>query len=405
MKNILYTRLIRPKNKNLIHRNEELQNKLNTISENKLTVVKGGAAVGKSTLISSYIEERKSYMWLSLDENNDNLSYFWTCILNGLKGKVEDLNFYIDMLNPLVNREDIFELISALINELLSEEELFIVLDDFHYLEDKFLLETIDYFIVNSSVNIHFIVISRKDIPMYLGNILMKGGVVEINSEDFYLTLEETKEFINNSTNANLSKELIEEIYLNSEGWIGAVKLFLTVLRNNKTVKNVPKSNKLFTDYMHNEIMNSLSKEEIDFLIKTSPLSYVNPSIYREIDNKDGYEIIEKLIENNMLIITIDEEKRIFRYHNILRQYLLELFDKCEEKIKNQTIDSLTAFLIKEENYDEAISILINWHKYDEALTLIESNVQNIVATRILNEFPIEYYSRSNDLALITMFF
>jgi LuxR family maltose regulon positive regulatory protein len=405
VKSILYTRLIRPKNKNLIPRNEKLQDKLKAISENKLIVVKGGAAVGKSTLISSYIQEKNAYMWLSLDENSDDLSYFWTYVLYGLKDKVEDFNFYIDMLNPLVNREDIFELISALINELLSEEELFIVLDDFHYLEDKFLMETIEYFIANSSDNIHFIIISRRDIPMYIGNILMKGGVVEINAEDFYLTLEETGELIKNTTNFNVSKELIEEIYLSSEGWIGAIKLFLTVLNNNKTVKNVPKNNKLFTDYMHNEIMSCLSKEEIDFLVKTSPLSYVTPSVYREIDNKDGYEIIEKLIEKNMLIITIDEEKKIFRYHNILRQYLLELFHKCEEKVKNQTIDILTAFLIKDENYDEAISVLVNWHRYDEALKLIESNVQNIVATKILNEFPIEYYNESVDLALISMFF
>ena len=187
MKNILYTRLIRPKSKNVLHRNKNIQDKLNCILENKLTVVKGGAAVGKSTLISSYIGEKNNYMWLSLDENSDDLSYFWTYVFHGLKNNIEDLNFYIDMINPLVKREDIFELISSLINELISEEELFIVLDDFHYIEDKFLMETIEYFISNSSNNIHFVLISRHDIKIYLGNILMKGGVINISPEDFNL--------------------------------------------------------------------------------------------------------------------------------------------------------------------------------------------------------------------------
>lgn len=408
MKNILYTRLIRPKSKNIIHRNKKLQDKLNAISENKLTVVKGGAAVGKSTLISTYFQEKTDYMWLSLDENSDDLTYFWTYILYGLKDNIEDLNFYIDMINPLVNREDIFELIAALINELINEfvnEELFIVLDDFHYIEDKFLLETIEYFIANSSENIHFVLISRRDIPIYLGNILMKYGVVDISAEDFYLTLEETEEFIKNSGNSSFSNELIEEIYSNSEGWIGAIKLFLTVLNSNKTIKNVPKNNKLFIDYMNNEIMNSLSKEEIDFLVKTSPLSYVNPRIYKDIEDRDGYEIIEKLIEKNMLIITIDEENRIFRYHNILRQHLIELFDKYEPKVKNKTIERLTATLMKDENYDEAISILVNWHRYNDALKIIESNVHNIVSTKVLNEFPLEFYGKSIDLALNAVFF
>ncbi len=405
MKSILYTRLIRPKSKNILHRNKNIQDKLNCILENKLTVVKGGAAVGKSTLISSYIGEKNNYMWLSLDENSDDLSYFWTYVLHGLKNNIEDLNFYIDMVNPLVKREDIFELISSLINELIREEELFIVLDDFHYIEDKFLLETIDYFISNSSSNIHFVLISRHDINIYLGNIIMKGGIVNISSEDFNLTLEETEEFIKNATNKIIDCEVIKEIYQITEGWIGAIKLLLTVLSSNKTINNIPKGNKLFIDYMNNEIISSLSQEEIDFLVKTSPLIYVNPSIYRDIANKDGFEIIDNLIEKNMLIITIDEDKKIFRYHNVLRQHLIELFDKYEASLKNEIIDKLTFSLIKDKNFDEAVTIFMNYNRYDDAVNVLEKNAHNIVSTKILNGFPLEYYSKSVDLAFISIFF
>lgn len=405
MKSILYTRLIRPKSTSLVSRSKSIQDKVNAISECKLAVIKGGAAVGKSTLISNYIKDKQNYMWLSLDENSNDSSYLWTYVLYGLRDKLGDLNLYIDMINPLVNRKDIFQLISSLINELLSEEELFIVLDDFHYVEDKFLLETIEYFIANSSDNIHFVLISRYDIPIYLGNILMKGGVVDINSEDFYLTFEESKEFIKNSSKVQVSDEVIKEIYSSSEGWIGAIKLFLTVLNSNKTIKNVPKNNKLFIEYMNNEIMKSLSQEEKDFLIKTSPLSYVNPSIYSSIAERDGFKIIEKLIEKNMLIVSIDEEQRIYRYHNILRHYLIELFDKYDDDIKIETIDRVTKFLIQEKNYDEAVNIFISWHRYEDGLKLIEKNVQHFVSTKLLNEFPLEYYTKSMDLTLIAIFF
>ena len=405
MKSILYTRLIRPKSKNVLQRNENLQYKLDSIVDNKLTVVKGGAAVGKSTLISNYIGEKDNYMWLSLDENSDDLSYFWTYILHGVKNKIEDLKFYIDMINPLVNREDIFEVISSLINELISEEELFIVLDDFHYIEDKFLMETIEYFIDNSSDNIHFVLTSRYDIKLYLGNILMKSGVININPEDFNLTLEETKEFITKTTNMRFDDEIAREIYLNTEGWIGAVKLLLTILSSNKSMKYIPKGNKLFIDYMNKEIISSLLQEEIDFLVKTSPLNYVNPEVYKEIDNKDGFKIIEGLIEKNMLIIMIVEEKKIFRYHNILRQHLIELFEKYDEKVKKHTITKITDCLIDDGNYDEALSIFLNYKRYDDGVKLIEKNGHNIVSIKILNEFPLEYYSKSVDLAITTIFF
>lgn len=405
MKNILYTKLLRPKSKSLVRRNFNIEDKISRIKDNKITVVEGGAAVGKSSLISNYIASKSSYMWLSLDKSCDDVSYFWTYILHGLKGDIQDLNFYIDMINPLVNRDDIFELLSSLINELIGEVDMFIVLDDFHYIEDEFLLKTIGYFISNSSDNLHFILISRREIPIYLGNIIMKGGVVNIKGEDFALSLEETEEFIKNSISTPISKELIKEIYFSTEGWVGAIKLLLTVLQSRKNIENIPRNNKVFIDYINNEIIKSLSSEEVDFLIKTSPLEYVNPQIYKYIENKDGYEIIEKLIEKNMLIIAIDEEKRIFRYHNLLRAYLLELFSKLKENSRNEVIDKIINFLISEGNYDEAISLLLEWKNYDKALVIFEKNAHKIVSTKLINTFPLNFYEKSPDLAIISTFF
>ena len=55
--------------------------------------------------------------------------------------------------------------------------------------------------------------------------------------------------------------------------------------------------------------------------------------------------------------------------------------------------------------YDEAVSIFINYNRYDDAVNVIEKNAHNIVSTKILNEFPLEYYSKSVDLAFISIFF
>lgn len=258
-------------------------------------------------------------MWLLFDENSDDLFYFWIYLFNGLKENIEDLNFYIDIINLLVKREDIFELVLFLINEFIYKEELFIVLDDFYYIENEFFLEIIEYFICNLLYNIYFILILRREINIYLGDIFMKGGIVDIGGEDFYFLLDEVEEFIKNSSKKIISDELIKEIYLNIEGWIGVIKLLLIILDVNKIIKNLFKNNKLFIDYMNKEIINSLLKEEIDFLVKILFLNYIDLSIYEYIVSKNGFEIIGKLIERNMLIIIIDEDKKIFRYYNILR--------------------------------------------------------------------------------------
>ncbi|HCQ91253.1 MAG TPA: hypothetical protein DIU45_18010 [Clostridium sp.] len=57
MSNILYTKVMRPKvRKNNIKR-ELLEKKVSYIKEHKITIIKGAAAVGKSTLVSLYLEK------------------------------------------------------------------------------------------------------------------------------------------------------------------------------------------------------------------------------------------------------------------------------------------------------------------------------------------------------------
>ncbi|GKX67154.1 LuxR C-terminal-related transcriptional regulator [Inconstantimicrobium mannanitabidum] len=404
MKNIVYTRLIRPKNKkNNIVRNL-LNNKIKEIVNSRVTIVKGGPAAGKTTLISAYLQEKTNYSWISLDEESDDLTYFWVYVVHALKSKLKNSELYIDMLKPLVNREDIFNIIGYIINELMNEEELIFVLDDFHYIKDKFLCSTIEYFIKNSSESIHFILVSREEIPIYLSDIMMNGELINIEADEFKLSLDEASEFIRVSLKKNIEDNIIQQIYEKTEGWIGGIQLILTISKELDRIISIPKENKFFIDYISKEIISWLSSEEIELLVKTSPLNYVDQNICTLLVGDNGAKLIQGLIEKNMLIITIDEENKIYRYHNVLREFLLKLFNEISGVTQNEIIKRLIDYLIQKEDYDEALRLAIEWRLYDIALKLIEKYAHLISSTKILGKIPLEYYRKSIDLAFIAAF-
>ena len=94
---LLSTKLKMPSpRKNYVIR-RRLFEKLSSCSDKKIVYIRGAAGTGKTTLLSSFIKETapKNIAWLSLDETDDNIFYFWhyftTTIGNFLGDEREDI--------------------------------------------------------------------------------------------------------------------------------------------------------------------------------------------------------------------------------------------------------------------------------------------------------------------------
>jgi LuxR family maltose regulon positive regulatory protein len=405
MKNILNTRLIRPKNKGNIITRKDLNEKLEDIINKKLTIVSGGPAVGKTTLISMYLENSKNYIWISLGEEVDDIISFWTYFIYGVKEKISNEEFYIDMLNSLMNRDEIFNIISSLINELIDEEELIIVFDDFYFLKDKFLLATIEYFIKHSTDEIHFVLISREEVHLYIGDLIMKGEVKNLNGEDFKISKEDTINFFKENLKKQLSQEEIDDIYEKTEGWIGAIRLVVTLINDGKNFLSFSRDNSYFIEYVNKELLGRLHNDELDFLIKTSSLKYVDAEVCSLLGNGEGEKIIDNLIKKNMMIISIDSKEKSYRYHNVLRDVLIGELNKWDKASQENVINKLIEYLIYKKNYDEALTLSVDWKLFDKSLSIIHDHAHLLISTRIFRKIPLEYYKKSLDLSIISVFY
>jgi LuxR family maltose regulon positive regulatory protein len=391
--------------KNYIKR-EKLSSKLENILDYKVTWIKGAAASGKTTLVTSFIKEKnfENIKWISLDKGNDDLFSFWYYVLEAIKDNIVNSEEVFHFSEMMLSKEDIESLVTMLINFIYTDEEIVMIFDDFHNIRNIYLLETIEYFIKYSADNVHFILLSREEAPIYFGDLVMRGRLLEINEEELKFSEEESEAFIKNTLKVNFDNEFINKINKLSEGWVGGLQL-IALASNNKNISKVNIVNKYMVEYLSKEILTALTKEERNFLINTSVLSYFDEKICNKLLNiSDSGEIINLLLEKNLFLISIDDDKGIYRYHNIFSEFLKHELMKNDKK--NIEAIHIKAGEIFEElcDLEESLNHFLAIGKYERSLKIIEKFGENQKGWPFLNKIPIEFILENRSL-MVEKFF
>ncbi len=398
-----------PRKKYIIRRN--LFKKLEGYVDYKLLLITGGAGCGKTMLASSFIKEYDipNTKWITLDESSNNIFSFWYYVLETVK---DDLGVSAQDLFALFEtnfqKSTAKELLTLLVNALDLDKDFFIVFDDFHTITDAYLLETVDYFIKYCTDNIHLLILSRETPRLYLGGLNMSGHLLIIDERDLRLSQDEGVAFLENTMGLDLKKESIDYINSIAEGWIGGLQLIAAGIRNKNEseIQSIKLTNQLVNDYLTKEIFDPLSHAEKDFLIKTSILSYFNESLCNKLLLfNDFNEMITELLQKKLLIITIDEENGLYRYHNILQEYLKIHFNKLNSLTQKEL--HLKAALLFEDlgDFSEAINHLCFAKAYTAAMEIILKLPQNTETLSYLNRIPTQYATLNADFALQRFFY
>lgn len=387
--------------KNYICR-KEIMSKLQNILEYKITLVKGRAASGKTTLITSFIKEKaiKNVKWISLDKGNDDVFSFWYYMLEAIRDNLTNAEEIASFYKMMINKEDVESLVVSIINSMKTDEDIVLVLDDFHNLTEPYLLHTVEYFIKYSSDNMHFILISREEEAIYFGDLLMSDKLLEIKEQELKFSETESKEFMKNTLNSSFDDFSINKISKLSEGWVGGLQL-IALASNNGNIDKINMTNKYMVEYLSREILNSLEEEEKEFLVTTSILSYFDTKIGDELLNiQNSEDIINTLLNKNLFIICIDEEKKIFRYHNIFSEFLkLQFMKKDKETICKIYLKAEEIFE-KLGDFEESINLCLGIEEYEKAVKIINKIGESQKFWNYFNKIPAKFILQDKSLMI-----
>lgn len=388
--------------KNYIIR-EALFEKLSQCKDMGVIFISGGAGTGKTTLLTSFIREAglANVCWMSMDSSNANVYSFWTYFTAAVSMFWDEDESFLGMMRANPDASHMEGLLVILINRLCSEEDYYMVLDDVQYIKDEVLIKTFEFFLKSMPSNFHLFLLSREDPPVYLGPLAMSGRLLYIDGRQMKLSFEEGMSFLRNTLNLTDSNEELESLNRYAEGWIGGLQL--SIAAGQYSGQLLRAGGGIAAEYLTRELFESLTEREKDFLLRTSFLSYFDAPIciklFEDYSLEDFEQMVEGLIRKNLFIICMDEINNVYRYHNILSEYLSEQFKKYPEKQRRELCQKAAALFLERGDFEEALSEYNAAKDYDSILLVVKKMEGRIEGWNYLDKVPVDKLMADADLA------
>lgn len=373
-----------PKVKDKLVKRVDLFEKLDEAINYKVILVTAPAGFGKSTLISSWstykVKNKQLISWVSLDERDDDPLIFWKYILYAVNQRYEGI---VENSLSVINSSKFSysfetEILSVIINDLHTlNKDLFIVIDDLYLIKDNTIYEQLKYLIKNIPPNVHIIIISRTVPEVGIGRLRATDCLLELSQEELSFGKEEVKTFFKDIMNVNISNNILNVLEKRTEGWAAGLQMAALSLKNNSNEENIIKyfngDHKFVLEYLMEEVFNLLDKETQEFLMNTSILDEINSDLCNKVANIENSQyFLEKLDNENLFTIPLDENKEWYRYHHLFKDFLRNRRDLNIKSNLSNLYNSAAKWYETNGFFSHAIDFYLEAKSYDEAINIIE---------------------------------
>ena len=204
--------------------------------------------------------------------------------------------------------------ITALVNGLAGiDEDLYLILDDFHQVDDPQAHRLVRKILELSPGNLHLVIGARTMPPLGIARLRVMGQVAEVNCADLPFELAETRAFLEqNAGSARLEPDEIVQIHDLTQGWPASLQLLSLALRNcperRPNLRSLAWRSTDLGQYLAEDVIGDLPPRIGAFMELLSILRKFNAPLAAAVTGeRDAAALIARLESENLLI---DRAKR-----------------------------------------------------------------------------------------------
>jgi ATP/maltotriose-dependent transcriptional regulator MalT len=248
-----------------------------------LALVCAPAGFGKSTLLSTWIDQRKRQnpkfrvAWLSLDEGDSDPSRFLLYLAAALHGV--DSSCGADAMAALHSPQppSAESILTDLINEIDGiAEDILLVLDDYHTVQSPQVDEELAFVLEHLPARMQVAIATREDPMLPLARLRARGGPTELRAADLRFSPEEAGDFLGRVMGLELTTEDIAALESPTEGWIAGLQLAALSMQGQEDIagfiQSFTGSHRFVLDYLAEEVLRRQPEGIQTFLLRTSVL-------------------------------------------------------------------------------------------------------------------------------------
>lgn len=344
----------------------------------KLTSVCAPAGYGKTTLTIDWLHTLDvEAAWLSLDEGDNDPVRFLTYLVHAIRQVHPEVgSAALAMLqSPQLPPPE--ELLTPVLNEIESQQALFVVvIDDYHLIQTPAVHPYLNFLVDYQPPRMHTVIVSREDPPLPLHRLRARGQMLEIRQENIRFTLEESANFIENLVDQKVSLENLQAVEHRTEGWVTGMQLLALSLKEhhdvNEFIRSFTGSDRFVLDYLFEEVFHRQPGEVQSFLLKTSILEHLSAGLCEAVSgDKNSSKILAGLDHANLFILPVDQTQTWYRYHRLFLDLLRHRL-RLQQEISPQDLHRKASHWCEEEGYlENAVNHALDGEDWHRAADLI----------------------------------
>lgn len=357
----------------------------------QLTLLSAPAGSGKTTLIRSWLQTHENEVgWLSLGKEDSNRERFWIYLIKTLQTLKQDLGeISLSMVQWQAHgQNEPSSFLTPLLNDLFDlKHPVFLVLDDYHYINNNKIQEDMLFFLENLPTTVHLILATRSDPPWPLTKWRARGSMTELRLDSLKFSQEETRLFLAKRHVPELKETHLQTLYQKTEGWIAGLQLIAISLANSiaieEFIENFTGNNRHIFFFLSEEIFQRQSTRTQEFLLTTSPLERFSAPLCNAITQRDdSHEVLAELERDNLFILPLDGEGTWYRYHHLFADFL---FHKLKERAP-ETIHTVhnraSKWFVDNHEPGEGIHHALSGHNFEKAGEILHTYYEHILRTK-----------------------
>jgi LuxR family transcriptional regulator, maltose regulon positive regulatory protein len=311
----------------------------------KLTLISAPAGFGKTTLVSQWVVScGLPVAWLSLDKGDNEPARLLEYLVSAIRTVAPKTG---ERVLGILRASDaqpppIESLLTTILNDVNTISDRFVlVLDDYHVIESEPVGRSIGFMVEHLPPQMHLVIATREDPALPLAGLRVNGQLTEVRANDLRFTFTEAAEFLNRVMGLSLRPEDVAALEDRTEGWIAGLQLAAISMQGDRDaaafIRSFAGSHRFVLDYLLEEVLQRQPESVQNFLLRTSILDRLCGPLCDAVlqDTRgSGQKTLEYLERSNLFIVSLDEERRWYRYHHLFADLLRQRLRQSTAELK-----------------------------------------------------------------------
>ncbi len=287
------------------------------------------AGYGKTTMLADFTDEQRAagvpVAWVTCDRDDDGTAFWGAVILAATEAAPESATLLADLDAPTGPADATF--VANLIGVLGDEVPgIILVLDDVHEVRAREVLDGLQHLVQWADARVRVALGCRFEPPIGLHRLRLTGRLREVRAAQLAFTPQEADDFWDRH-DIVLGADDRAVLHTLTEGWPAGMRMAALSLEHGDPATFVAEfsgADRPVADYLAGEVLVRLPDDVVDFLLRTCVVEDLSVDLAARLSGRDdSAAMLDELAQRNALVVPLDRSGTWFRYHALLRTYLV----------------------------------------------------------------------------------